>query len=448
MNTVPAKTVPYNIEAEEAVLGAALIDPQTIWTIAPVLQPKDFYLQKHQWIYEAMLALSERGERLDFILLTTELEKARRLEAVGSAAYISQLSMSTASFTNALAYAGRIVEASQRRELLNLVSELARRAYNETVPVDETLNYALMQLQQHGRAGALVDICDVINDVHEKFTHNLENPLAPGEVRGIDTGWIDINNALGGWSPGFYVVLGEPHVGKTWFVLQAAAKVAQKGGRVLFFSLEMTAAQLALRLCLSYAGITKRGFESGRMDEKQQRLFVEAEAKIHDWDLRISDDMDNAAQIFSTIHREMRGDNPPQMVVIDYLGLMTTEYKAESTNWEMIALTRGLKNLSRQLQVPIITPHQVSDKATAARNNHRPQKSDGYGSGGPSQDADVLLGLYRESLHSDNPENPNTLEVIVLKDRLGGEAAPNKSIPLRFLPTGALVDAYKPGPQA
>ncbi len=443
--TTPNKTVPYNIEAEQAVLGAALIDPQTIWTIAPVLKPDDFYLQKHAWVYGAMRAVVERGDPLDFVTVVSELDNTQHLEPIGGAAYITQLISACPSFINALAYAGQVVDKSQRRAGLALVSELARRFYNESLKVDATLNYAMAQLQAQGRGGELVAAADVIEQVHAEFTHNLDNPISSGEVRGLDTGWLDINNALGGWHPGFYVVLGEPHVGKTWFVLQAAAKVAKGGHRTLFFSLEMTAAQLVRRLCLAYADISQRSFDTGHMSPRKQAMFTDAEGKIHGWDLRISDDMDNAGTIFATIHREMRGPEPPEMVVIDYLGLMTSEYGAENTNWEMIALTRGLKNLSRQLQVPIVTPHQISDKKIEGRQDKRPRKSDGYGSGGPSQDADVLIGLYRESLHSDNPANENELEVIILKDRLGGEAAPHRSIPLRFAPTGALLDAYKPG---
>jgi len=445
MNTIPPQTIPYNIEAEQAVLGAAIIDPQTIWTIAPVLQPKDFYLQKNAWVYESMRAITERGEPLDFVTITSELHSLGHLEQIGGAAYITELTAACPSFVNALAYAGQVVDKSQRRAGLALVSEMARRFYNESLKVDETLNYAMAQLQAQGRGGELVAARDVINDVHDEFTHNLENPIEHGEVRGLDTGWIDINNALGGWRPGLYVVLGEPHVGKTWFVLQAAAKVAQRGHRALVFSLEMTAVQLIRRLCLAYSDISQRAFDTGHLSPRKQEMFIDAEAKIHDWDLRISDDIDNAGAIFATIHREMRGPEPPEFVVIDYLGLMTSEYGAENTNWEMIALTRGLKNLSRQLQVPIVTPHQISDKKIDSRQNKRPLKSDGYGSGGPSQDADVILGLYRESQHNENSENENELDVIVLKDRLGGEAAPHRSIPLRFAPTGALLDAYKPG---
>lgn len=438
----PVNDIPQNLDAERATLGAILIDPEAIWTVQPIVQEKDFYLQKHRWIYAAFCSISERGEALDYMTVLTELEHRAQLEAVGGAAYVTSLINTVPSAVGALTYAGLVVEAARRREGLDLVSELARRFYDERADVDDTLTYAVTHLQEQGRGGDLVAAREVVERLNAEFNDHLEHPLEVGQVRGLDTGWLDINNALGGWKPGLYIVLGEPHVGKTWFALQAAAKVAARGKRVLFFSLEMRAEQLVRRLCLAYSKITQRDYDRGALRVEQIAAFQEAEAKIHDWNLDIADGMEHAGKIFATIHREMRGATPPALVVIDYLGLMITDYRAENTNWELIALTRGLKNLSRQLQVPILAPHQISDKQLEARADKRPRKSDGYGSGGPSQDGDVILGLYRPFLHDPTAER-GAFEVAILKDRLGGGGQTNVS--LLFQGTGALMDAYKAG---
>ena len=279
-----------------------------------------------------------------------------------------------------------------------------------------------------------------MDELHIEFESYIGNPIKAHEVRGVDTGWKDINLMLGGWKPGLYVVLGEPHVGKSWFVLTAAMKVAQQGKRALLFSLEMKAIQLVRRLCLQHAGITQQHYDRGDVTTEQVAKFQEMEAQIYDWNLDIADSMSSASVIFSTIHREMRSDNPPAFIAIDYLGLIETTYGKENTNWEMIALTRALKNMSRQLQVPIVVPHQISDKAIAARANKRPTLSDGYGSGGTAQDADVELGLYPPFKYGEGRQY--TLWVFNLKDRLGGATAP-EPIELTFTKTGKLEDTWK-----
>lgn len=433
-------SVPYSVEAEEAVLGSMLIDPEAIWKIESVLKPADFYVQKHRFVYEAALAIARRGENLDFLTLTTELENRKTIVAVGGGVFISELLGAVPSALNVTTYAQTVSDTATRRGLLDTASDLARRAYNMEHDVDETITWAAATLQAHGRGGDIVPAKSVVEQLHTEFTSYVDHPLNNDEVRGIATGWRDLNAYLGGWKPGFYVVLGEPHVGKSWFVLEAAMNVAKQGQRALLFSLEMRAVQLVRRLCLSHARISQRNYDLGRVTADQAALFAEMEGIVSEWNLDIADDMSKASQIFSTIHREMRSENPPAFIVIDYLGLIETTFNRENTNWEMIALTRTLKNMARQLQVPIVTPHQISDKAIESRQDKRPRIGDGYGSGGTAQDADVELGLYRPEMHGGQPFEAHRMEVSVLKDRLGGAANPDKPVMLIFAETGGLID--------
>ena len=441
--TVPDKTVPYSVEAEEAVLGSVLIDPEAIWRIESVLSPSSFYIKKHQLIYEALLSIARNGENLDFLTLINELETRKTINIIGGSMFISELLGAVPSAMHVESYAKIVSDTSVRRELLNTASGLASRAFNMENDVDETITWATATLQSNSMGGDIVPAKSVIEELHNEFVSYVDHPLKNDEVRGIATGWRDINAYLGGWKPGFYVILGEPHVGKSWFVLQAAMNVAMQGKRALLFSLEMKAVQLVRRLCLSHARVSQRNYDLGKITQEQAALFAEMEGIISEWNLDIVDDMSKASSIFSTIHREMRGLNPPSFIAIDYLGLIETNYQRESTNWEMIALTRQLKNTGRQLQVPIAAPHQISDKIITSRSDKRPQMSDGYGSGGMAQDADVILGLYRPEMHGGQPWEAHRMEVYKLKDRLSGGANANQPAVLVFTETGGLIDLPK-----
>ena len=428
-----------NDKSEVALLGSILINPECIWDVKSVLAPTDFAILKHRNIYSAALALSDSGVPIDIITLCDEMSRAGNQDKL-IGVYISELISSVPSSINALSYAEAVSDAARRRVLLKLSSDIAKRAFDFAEDVDKTVTWLTSTATAQSRGGELKHAPDVVDDVFAEFERNVTEPLKPGQVRGLDTGWLDLNTSLGGWKPGLYVVLGEPHVGKSFFAIHAAANVAERGGRALVFSLEMTAAQLIRRLCLAYAGISQHDYDSGRVESFKIDRFYQRMAEISEWKLDIVDDMETASAIFSTIHRECRGDNPPDLAVIDYMGLVVTDYRSENRNAELSELARSMKRLTDSCQIPLLSPHQISDKAIQGRTDKRPKKSDGYNSGGISQHADVVLGLFDESLHTGSPENENTLEVIKLKDRLSGGADPFSSVNLIFEPTGALKD--------
>jgi replicative DNA helicase len=434
-------TEPSSKEAELALIGSLLIDPEAVWNVKPIVQATDFYDRRNGQAYAAMLAVAERGDPVDIITVSDQLQAAGGDGK--ETLYLTDAMTAVPSAINAVTYATSVAETARRRQGLKLASELARRFYDQQQDVDKTLTWGALALQAEGRGGVLKAAKDVIVSVYSELERNVKEPLAPGQVRGLDTGWRDLNAKLQGWKPGLYVVLGEPHVGKSWFALEAAQNVAERGKRALVFSLEMTAEQLVRRLCLAYAGLSQRDYDLGRITADQAERFYERQADISGWELDIADDMETASEIFSTIHRECRGPNPPALVVIDYLGLISDEAGAEENlNYRLSALLRGMKKLSNTCQVPIIIPHQISDKAIESRQDKRPRKSDGYASGGISQHADVILGLYNPALHNENDPKAGILEVIVLKDRLGGESDPYATIDLIFSKTGGLKDAY------
>ena len=438
MTTVPG--VPQDVNAEKAVLGAVLIDPEALWHIRTDLVPGDFYDPKHGAIYRGMLDLADAGQPLDPVTLSGALHDAGKWQGDGLSQYVIEMMTTVPSSINVQGYMQRVLEASRRRRLLDVASELARRAFNTQEDIDHTLSWIAGEAQDGGRGGALRGALAVSNAVYDEMEHNYTHQLKPGQVRGLDTGWRDINGKLGGWRTGLYVILGEPHVGKSWFALQAAAQVAAQGKRVLLFSLEMGATQLIRRLIISDVGISQYDYDLGRIPDDQWPRLAERVGEVSGWALDIVDDLETASAIFATIYRECRSANPPALVVIDYLGLVVSEYNRESVNYEIGALLRAMKRMADQCQVPLLVPHQISDKNVEARQDKHPRKSDAYGTGGASQHADVILGLYREALHNETAEDPRSFEVIVLKDRLSGQADPYTSIELYFEPTGALKD--------
>jgi len=446
-NPVDAR-IPQDATAEASVLGSILIDSEALWKIRADLKPGDFYDKRNGAIYAAMLALADAGEPIDYLTVSGALKDAGKFAQDGVSGYVAGLIEATPSAVNVLGYATRVVTTSRQRQALAMLSEGARRVYAEPDELDKTLTWLAQTAAQGGRGGEVRQARDMAGVVYDELSYNVEHPLAPGQVRGVDTGWRDLNAKLGGWKPGLYVTLGEPHVGKTFFLIQAAANVAATGRRALVFSLEMTAKQLVTRLCLSDARITSQEYDLGRVPDHKWPAFSARIGDVTSWDLDIVDDLETASSIFATIHRECRSANPPALICIDYLGLIVTDYGRESVNYETSALLRAMKNLTAQVRVPILTAHQISDKAIEARANKRPQKADGYGSGGISQHADVILGQYRSEMHPEahnaqDPIQPHVMEILLLKDRLSGQSSAFRSVPLIFEETGALRDAAR-----
>lgn len=438
MNTVPQ--FPHDMAAEQAVLGSVMIDPEALWHIRGDLLPADFHDPKHAAIYRQMLMLADVGQPIDAVTLSGALRDVGKWDGEGVSDYIIDMIGAVPSSINIQGYMQRVLESSRRRHLLDMAAEIARRAYNTQQDVDCTLTWLVGEVQEHGRGGQLQSALAVSHRVYDELEFNVSHPLKLGQVRGLDTGWRDINGKLGGWKPGLYVVLGEPHVGKSWFALLAAANVAAQGKRVLLFSLEMGATQLVRRLILSHEHITQNDYDLGNIRDDAWPMLSARVGEVGNWALDIVDDLETASSIFATIFRECRGDNPPALVVIDYLGLVVSDYNRESVNYEIGALLRAMKRVADQCRVPLLVPHQISDKNIEGRQDKHPRKSDAYGTGGASQHADVILGLFRDELHNEMSEKPNTMEVLVLKDRLSGQADPYTSIELYFESTGALKD--------
>ena len=315
-------------------------------------------------------------------------------------------------------YADLIIEASDRRRFTEALNLAAKIGLSGKLAVDEAT--AVLEEGISHRQRKVASIQEAVGNVWDQTEEYQNHPLPPGTVRDLDTGWPDLNRYTGGWSSGLHIIIAVPHIGKSWFVLHTAAHAASNGKNVLFFPLEMTSKQLITRLCTAHSRVRRTGYKSGKMTSQQRAAFYDKMGEVADWDLTIDDTASSLAQVTASVRRAHRR-KAVDLVVVDPLGLLARE-KSENRNVQLGNVTATLKLLSREIDAPILVPHHVSDKQINQRGeNKRPKAADAYESGHIHQNADLLLGLYRDDMHNENSEQKDILEVLMLKDREGGE---------------------------
>jgi replicative DNA helicase len=404
------------------------------------LDPMDFYNADHRTLFRVM---SDVWGETDDVDAVTILE---RLDNRGHDRLTRSLNtyMTFHPFGHIDQYLEIIKDRAARRRIIEGMGSLAQNLHDTETPLGQVIDEGVQVFEQQAPVpereyqaedGARA----VLAKAHEYYS----NPLSYGETRGINTGWTDLNVALGGWKRGYvYYVLGMQHSGKTWFCLNAAMNICERGGSAAVFSMEMNAdtdddpqkVTLWERVVLAQAQIDYRTYQSGHLSDDQYNRLLAAGDEVATWDLTMYDDVRTLAGMESAVRRLQR-DRRLDLAVADYLGLIEQYRDYRSRNEEIGGLTSGLNRLGHRTQVPWLVPHQVSDKAIASRNNKRIQASDGYESGHLSKDAAVILGIYREDLW--NPDAvPGLYEIDVLKDRIGG--AGGASVDLLFTPHGRI----------
>ena len=433
------KMVPQTVESEEAFLGSILIDPAMLLRVS-ALRSSDFYLQKNAWTYEAITALAGRSAPIDVVTVCEELERQGRLDGLGGMAYVAGLLEAVPSSLHSEAYAQAIIVASVRRGLIDDATQIAKLAYREDQELETTLEsvdrlITARLLRQAADGKRLAS--DVAVEALKLAEMYIADPLKVGETRWLNTGWMEMNRVLGGWQPGLHIVLGASHMGKSYFLQHAVANVADNGGRAAVYSLEMASSEIMTRMALATARTTKYRFERGDISDDQRGSLVDRLAQMHDWDVVFDDRAESLQSIISGIRGEFR-KAALDLVVIDYLGLIEG-VEADNRNLSLGIITRRLKLLSRELSIPVIVAHQISDKIIERRSNKRPTAADAYESGHVKQDADTVLGLYRDDVYNRDTETPHIMEVRVLKDRLGGNTG--KVAMLYFDQFGQMLDA-------
>ncbi|MBN1876286.1 MAG: replicative DNA helicase [Anaerolineae bacterium] len=413
------KTVPHNIEAEEAVLGALMIDPEGIFRVLSFLRAEDFYLQKHRWVYEAILTIHERRDPIDFLTLTTELEQCEQLEAVGGAAYISQLLNAVPSAINIESY-GRLVEqASVRRRLLDAVSDIARFAYDESLPIEQVVDRsekALFGVSQQRVARDLQPVREVVQRYYDRVEYLYAHR---GEPMGVPTGFRDIDRLLGGFQRSDLLILAaRPGVGKTSLMLTFALKAAEKNRTAAFFSLEMSAEQLVQRLVAQLSRIDAQRLRLGQLQDDEWPRFTEAIGHLSELPMYLDDTPSISVLQLRTKCRRLASERGLDVAFVDYLQLMESDMRSDNRVQEVSYISRSLKGLARELDIPLMTGSQLS-RAVEQRADKVPVLSDLRESGSLEQDADIVMFIYRDELYHPETEKPHIADVIVSKHRSG-----------------------------
>ena len=430
---------PHDDAAEEAVLGSILLDGSAMLQVAPFLRPEDFYRERNRWSYEACLALFQRGEPINQVSVAHELEGLERLDPAGGAAFLSHLVTTVPTSVYVEHYARMVSRTSTMRNLISAATEIAALGYEQDSDVDSALGQAeelLFRIRSRRENRDFVPLRDVLDKYLEDTASShmaLEHGTAP-----VPTGFIDLDTVLGGLQRSDLVILAaRPSMGKSTLALNIAQHAAGQSANVGIFSLEMSKEQLAMRLLSSEAQVDSHSLRINLMSDREQQRVIEAVGALSDLPIFVDDTpIQTIIEVRSKarrLHMERRLD----LIVVDYLQLMQGSSRSENRVQEMSDISRALKGLARDLNVPLIAISQLS-RAVEQRPSHRPQLSDLRDSGSIEQDADVVAFIYRddmyyneeewERLHPVDPYPKNIAELIIAKHRNG----PLKNLNLYF----------------
>ena len=422
---------PQNVEAEQSVLGSILIDRDAIVRVAGFLAPEDFYREAHRTVYQASLDLFERREPADFVLLCDELERRGRLEQVGGPAYLTSLINMVPTAVN-VEYYGHVVErCAILRRLITAGGQIAGVAYDLQHDAELAVDKAeqiLLGLTQRRRAREFVPIATVLENYFDQIDYIHQHR---GQTFGVPTGFTKLDELTGGLQRSDLIVLAaRPGMGKTSFALNIAMHAALKNNvPVGVFSLEMSKDQLVQRLICSQAGIDSQRLRTGFIEENEWAKIAQAIGELSEAPVYIDDTPGISVMELRTKARRLQAEHDLGFVIVDYLQLMQGR-RTENRVQEVSDISRSLKELARELNIPVLTASQLN-RSVEQRPNNRPQLSDLRESGSIEQDADIVMFIYREELKDPETTRKGIADIIVAKHRNG----PTADIELAFINT-------------
>lgn len=410
---------PQSLEAEQAVLGAILIDPASLVTVMERLRPEDFYRQGHQRLFQVMIELSERGEPLDLVTITSELRDRKLLEEVGGVSYLAELAEVVPTSANVEYYARIVEEKSILRRLIRTATQIASAGYSGGAEVAEILDEAekqILDISQRRHRNGFVPIRDILMETYE---HIEKLHYKKGEITGIPTGYTDLDRMTSGLQPSDLIIIAaRPSMGKTAFALNLAQNVAVRSKLpVAIFNLEMSAPQLVMRMLAAEGNIDAQAFRTGNLTEEDWEKLTMAISTLSEAPIFIDDTPGVTVFDIRSKLRRLQAEHGLGLVLIDYLQLISGR-GGESRQQEISEISRSLKLMARELNVPVIALSQLS-RAVEQRQDKRPMLSDLRESGSIEQDADVVAFLYRDDYYNEDSEKKNILEVIIGKQRNG-----------------------------
>lgn len=413
---------PHSQEAEEAVLGSLLIDPDALYEVSNFLRPEAFYRTANKWIYESILSLSERREPLDFVTLTEELRRREQLEEVGGEAYVIGLINAVPTAINARNY-GKLVEAAAlRRKLIGAAGTIANLAYDEAEDINVVIDRSettLFSISEQRTTRDLVPVKQIAGEYLDRIQRLMEQG---DDIVGVPTGFTDLDRLLGGFNRSDLLIFASrPGMGKTSFQNAIALTAALRyGKRIAIFNLEMSGEQLVQRMIAAETRIDIQRLRRGQLHEHEMPIFMEAIGRLSEARIFIDDTPSITPNQLRTKCRRLYAEHGLDLVIIDYLQLMTVERSSGNNRvMEISEISRSLKGLARELDVPVLAAAQLS-RAVEQRQDKHPQLSDLRDSGSIEQDADIVMFLYRDEYYNpDTTERPNIAEISIAKHRNG-----------------------------
>ena len=410
---------PHNVEAEQSILGAMILDKDSIITATEVLKIEDFYKEAHKEIYEAILDLYNKDEPVDLITLSDELTSRGTLEALGGIGYLSGLSSAGIITSNAKFYAKIVSEKATLRRLIKASTEIIEKGY-DVEDADELLDLAeknIFEISEKRSAEGFANIKDILMETFEKIDQMYNSK---GGITGLSTGFIDLDEKTSGLQKSDLILIaGRPAMGKTAFAINVTQNAAvRSGASVAIFSLEMSKDQLVQRMLAGEAHIEISRLRTGQLEEDEWPKLAHSMSTLAKAKIFIDDTPGINVMEMRAKCRRLKMEHGLDLVMIDYLQLMNSHIKSDSRQQEISAISRALKILAREMDCPVIALSQLS-RAPELRADHRPILSDLRESGAIEQDADIVMFLYRDEYYHPDSEKKNMGEVIIAKQRNG-----------------------------
>ncbi len=415
------KLLPQSIEAEEAVLGAILVNPTSLGRIVELLKPESFYKPAHKVIYAAVLELFNKNEPIDIVTVSEHLRNKEELDTAGGRSYINDLALNVVTTANIEFYAKIIQEKEIKRALISAGSEIVAMSYEneDTSNVLDNAQKLIFNIAAQKDTTDLVGIQDLVVASYEQIEQRFNNK---DDLVGVTTGFYDLDAITSGLQKSDLIILAaRPSMGKTAFALNLAQNVAMKGKKgVAIFSLEMPKQQLVKRMLCAEAEVEANRVTSGNLQPRDWEKLVEAMTRLSEARIYIDDTSSiTSIDIKAKCRRLMMEEKELGLIVIDYLQLMEGGGNPNDRNQQISAISRSLKGLARELDVPIIALSQLS-RGVESRPDKRPMMSDLRDSGAIEQDADIVMFIYRDEYYNkDDVNNKGKAEVILAKHRNG-----------------------------
>ncbi len=431
--TIEARIPPQNIDAEKSLLGAVLINEDVLADVTEFVTARDFYDRRHATIYEAMHRLYEHRKPVDLLTLTDELKKKKQLEEVGGTAYLTDLTNYVPTAAHAATYAEMVSQKAIRRRLIKASADISELGFDDDVEVQELLEKAeteLFAVSDQNLKQDLVSMEEILTDSFDRLEELHRNK---GMLRGVKTGYRDLDNMTAGLQRSDLIILAaRPAMGKTTLVTNLAYNVATLNKQsVLFFSLEMSKEQLVDRMLADASGVDAWNIRTGNLSDDDFSKLSEAMGEMAEAPIFIDDTPGLSVLEMRTKARRAAHEAPLGLIIVDYLQLMQASSARSDGNrvQEVSEISRGLKLIAREMNVPVIALSQLS-RSVESRSPQIPQLADLRESGSIEQDADIVMFIYREAYYNPDTERENITDLIIAKHRNG----PTGKVELYFHP--------------